>query len=153
MGVEVNAGGEFALGVEGKVEGHAGVGPLSGALSAGSKAGVYGSGEVGLSLDSRNGVSGQFSVDAFAGAEANFGVSGELGESIDVAAGVDLKAGIGFDISGEVEVGLDTVGIELEIGATIGLGADAKVGVSVSPIGIYNDVGDVYGAYREIFNR
>ena len=152
-GVEITAGGEFALGAEGKVEAHAGIGPLNGAVSAGAKAGVSGSGEIGLFLDPRDGVSGQFAVGAFAGTEANFEVSGELGESIDLSAGVDLKAGIGVEVSGEVEFSVDTIGIDAELGATIGIGIDANVDVSISPIGIYNDIGDAYREYRNVRNR
>ena len=59
---------------------------------------------------------------------------------------VDLKAGIGIEARGDVEISRDRVGVDVEIGATPGIGLDVKVDVSVSPTGLIDDIGDTYDA-------
>ena len=152
-GLDLTGGLEGFVGVESSAEAHAQYGPASGAVSAEAQAGLLGSANAGLSLDPRNGISGQLGVGAFAGAQVQLEASGELGDSVDAAAGVDLKAGVGFEASAEVDFGLDNVGVDLELGAALGLGADLKIDVSISPTGVIDDAGDVFDAVTGFFGR
>ena len=65
-----------------------------------------------------------------------------MGDSAEVAAGVDFKAGIGVEASGEAEISLEEVSLDVEIGAAIGIGMSISFDVSISPIGIVDDIGD-----------
>lgn len=150
-GLEANTSVEGFVGVEANAEAHAELGPVTGTLSVEAQAGVHGLAGLGFSIDPRNGLAGQASVALFAGAQVELEAATELGDSIDAAAGVDLKAGIGIEASGDIEFGLESIGMDVEIGAALGLGLDLKIDVSVSPIGIYDDIGDTISAVKRLW--
>ena len=148
---QATASAEFFAGVDANAEGHAELGPVAGDVEIGGLLGASGSVEAGLSFDRRNGVSGQVGGELFAGAQINLEAGASLGDSIEASAGLDLKAGIGIEASGEIEFGLEEIGIDVEIGAALGLGADVSIDISISPLGIIDDIGDTLSAARDFF--
>lgn len=140
---EATAGGEVFAGVQGNAEGHVAAGPLAAGVNFEARAGASASLNGGLTFDPRNGVSAEAGGEAFAGVQATVEGTVSLGDSVDAGAGVDFKAGIGVEARAEVDFGLDNVGVDLELGAALGLGADVKVDISISPSGIVDDVGDM----------
>jgi len=135
--------GEAFAGVSAEAEAHAELGPLEAKVEAEARAGAGVSGNATITIDPRNGLSAEVGGEAFAGAQVTLEAEAGLGDSADVGGGVDLKAGIGVEANADIDFGIDEIGVDLEIGAALGLGADFKVDVSISPTGIIDDVGDI----------
>lgn len=150
--VTVGAQGEVFYGVKANAEAHAALGPVDAKVSAEAKAGAGIGGNAGLRIDPRNGLSAELGAEAFAGVEAKLAATTGIGDSAEVTGGVDLKAGIGAEAKADVEFGLNEVGIDLEIGATLGIGADVKIDLAISPSGIIDDAGDVIDGAKKIFS-
>ena len=151
--INVGINGAVEVGVSATAEVHGDAGFVDGSASAEARIGADASVNAGLSLDMQNGLSGEISGQAFAGGEVKLEAGGEIGDTIDANVGVDLKAGIGIEAHGDVEISRDRVGVDVEIGATLGIGLDVKVDVSVSPTGLIDDIGDTYDAAKELFGN
>ena len=152
-GLEASVGYEGFYGAKGKVEVHGEYGVVSGKLSAEAQAGALGSTEAGLTIDPRNGVSGQAGAEVFVGGQIDFDAEAEFGDSVDLAAGVGLKAGFGAEVHGEFEFGADEIRVEAEIGFAVVVGADANIDVSVSPTGVIDDIQDIHKTIYDFIKR
>ena len=73
-----------------------------------------------------------------------------LGDSAEVTGGLDLK--VGAEASADAEVRADRIVGNVEAGATLGVGFDVSVDVSISPSGILDDAGDFYNEFRGLFS-
>jgi hypothetical protein len=151
--VDASVSGEVFVGVSAEAEAHASAGPVNGSVAAEARAGAGAEANAGLTIDAQNGLSGEFGAGAFAGAEVNLEATAGLGDSVEATGGVDLKAGIGAEASGEVDFGFDRVGVDLEIGATLGIGLDVSVDVGISPSGIIDDAGDLFNGFKGLFGN
>lgn len=135
--------GEVFYGLEANAEAHVSAGPASASLEAKARAGASAGGTAEVVFDPRNGFSAELGAEAFIGAEVTLEANAGLGDSAEATAGVDLKAGIGFEANADVDFSVDDIGVDLELGAALGLGADFKVDLSISPSGIVDDAGDL----------
>ena len=152
-GLEASVGYEGFYGAKGKVEVHGEYGVVSGKLSAEAQAGALGSTEAGLTIDPRNGVSGQAGAEVFVGGQIDFDAETQLGDSLELKGGVGLKAGFGAEARGEFEFGPDEIRGHVELGFAGGLGADVKFEVSASPTGVIDDIQDIHNAIYDFIKR
>lgn len=81
-------------------------------------------------------------LEAFAGGKAEVGATQEIGDYGSVGAGAEVSYGIGAHADVDAELSADRVGISVDVGATLGIGAGANFDVSVSPKEIIDDLGD-----------
>lgn len=83
-------------------------------------------------------------VDAFAGAEASASASGTVA---GVTAGAEgtVYAGVGVTANADVNIGFDSVGVDLELGAALGIGAGFDVSLEWSPADTVDAIADVGG--------
>jgi hypothetical protein len=77
-------------------------------------------------------VSGHVGGEAFAGAKAEAQASGTVA-GVTAAAGAEVSYGIGAHLNADGELSAAKVGVAVDLGATLGVGAGAKVDVSISP--------------------
>ncbi|MFJ6134117.1 WXG100 family type VII secretion target [Janibacter terrae] len=80
-------------------------------------------------------------VEAFAGGKIEGGVSQDLGPA-EVGVAGELSYGIGAHADIDAEAGWGKVGVEVDVGATLGIGGGVKFDVSVSPKEIVDGLGD-----------
>ena len=112
---------------------------ISGEAAAGAAA--AGAGSIGVDGD---GIAASGGVSAFAGASAEYsGSASAYGAGVTYGGGV--RAGVGFDVDGDLNVGWDELGFDLDVGAALGIGADLNLGVNVSPKEIFEDLEDLGG--------
>lgn len=97
-----------------------------------------------------NGVHGNISGGAFAGARA--GADGELnlGGYGDAKAGGEAWAGVGVEGSGEGDLNWDRVGLKADFGIGLGVGAKLSFDVGFSPKGLFNGISDFGGNLSEV---
>ncbi|WP_407319010.1 hypothetical protein UQW22_01165 [Isoptericola halotolerans] len=141
---------------EGAVGVNAGAGAsTSGEVGYGDHLGAQGSAEafVGARAEATGGVSvGPHGLgvgagfDAFAGAEAS--AEGSVtAAGVTAEAGVTGYAGVGVTANADVNVGLDSVAVDLELGAALGIGAGFDVSFDWSPADTVDAITDVGGDF------
>ena len=144
-GYLIDVGGEAFVGAEAYANGDVTYGVVGATGSAFAMAGAGASGNYMQEFDGRN-VRTSVSADAFYGAKA--GVEGDiaLGDDVSLGGGVGVSTGIGAGFEGGFALGLDEVGVELDLGLALGLGFDASIDVSFDPVGLGGDIVDGGGA-------
>ncbi|SKC47718.1 WXG100 family type VII secretion target [Krasilnikoviella flava] len=158
-GAGYDAAGEVSVSENGLVaEGSAGVNAGAGASASGqvgygdhvsaegsAEAFVGGRAEVtgGASIGP-DGVGVSAGFDAFAGGEASAAASGTVA---GVTAGAEgtVYAGVGITANADVNLGFDSVGVDLELGAALGIGAGFDVSLEWSPADTVDAITDVGG--------
>ncbi|MGO1584184.1 MAG: hypothetical protein ACTHXO_13300, partial [Actinomycetaceae bacterium] len=110
------AEGEAYIGAEATAEGQASIGPGGARIDAG--------------------------LDAFAGGKAEGEVSQDIGDYGSVGVGGEVSYGIGAHAEVDGEISADRIGVSVDVGATLGIGAGVNFDVSVSPSEIIGDLGD-----------
>jgi uncharacterized protein YukE len=142
--------------LEGSVGVNAGVGAsASGQVGYGEHLGAEGSAEAfvggraeatgGLSVGP-HGLGASAGVDAFVGAEA--GVDGSVTAAGVTAGGsANVYAGIGINAGADVNFGMDSVAVDLEFGAALGIGAGFDVSLDWSPADTVDAIGDFGGDF------
>lgn len=147
---------ENGLVAEGSVGANAGVGAsASGEVGYGDHLGASGSAEVfaGARAEANGGVSlgpdglgVSAGVDAFAGAEAS--AEGSVtAAGVTAEAGVTAYAGVGVTANADVNVGLDNVSVDLELGAALGIGGGFDVSFDWSPAETVDAITDLGGGF------
>ena len=117
------ARGEAYIGAEASAEGQASIGPGGAKVDAG--------------------------VEAFAGGKAEVNASQDIGDYGSVGAGAEVSYGIGAHANVDGEISADRIGVSVDVGATLGIGAGVNFDVSVSPSEIISDIGDAGQAFAE----
>jgi hypothetical protein len=93
--------------------------------------GAEANGDAGVSLG-KDGVKAGASGEVFVGGKAEGSVNQEIGP-VDVGVGGEISYGIGAHIDADAEISADHVGVDFDIGATLGIGGGIKVDVGIDP--------------------
>ena len=87
--------------------------------------------DAGVSLG-KDGVKAGVGGEVFAGGKVEGSVNQAVGP-VDVGVGGELSYGIGAHIDADAEISADHVGVDFDIGATLGIGGGIKVDVGIDP--------------------
>lgn len=137
--VTVKASGSATAGVKVDGEAHLNTGIVNLGAKGEATAGATVSGNASVTADLKNGVTAEVGGKAFVGVEAKASAEAELGNTAKVGAGIAGQAGVGVEAKADIELNLDNVGVDLALGASLGLGAKVEVDLSISPKGAVQD--------------
>jgi hypothetical protein len=106
---------------------------------AGAEGTVSGTGSVGV-----DGAKADVGANLFAGTDSS--VQAQFaGHGVTAGIGAGLLAGVGVMATGHVEIGWDHIGVDAELGASVGVGLKVAPSIDVSPNQIVDDLGDLFG--------